>query len=176
MDTEYAWAAGFIDADGTITLKRYYRNGRIVYQPYITVAQADNANHLESIEFLKTLFGGSISHHTPKPPRTPVHQWIIASQATVECIKKIRPFLRIKHTQADLLLKYYGELPNRDSYYRISEEEHLRRGELFDDMRLLNFKGKLRLQRLSELASIHGRCNSLNTSYNQKKLVRSGQV
>ncbi len=153
MDTNYAWAAGFIDADGTITLKRYKRFGRIVYQPYITVAQADNANHLESIEFLKELFGGSISHHTPKPPRTPVHQWTIASQATQECIRKIRPFLRIKHTQADILLEYYSGLPKRESYYRISDDELARRAKLFDEVCLLNFKGKLRLQRLSELAS-----------------------
>lgn len=152
MDTEYAWAAGFIDADGTITLKRCIRKGRIVYQPYITVAQSDNANHLESLDVLKRLFGGSISHLTTKPPRAPVHQWVLASQAVVKCLEKIRPFLKIKYTQADLLLKYYKESPKRDSYYRIPEEEHLRRGLLFDEMRLLNFKGALRLQRLSELA------------------------
>lgn len=154
MDTDYAWAAGFLDADGTITLKRYVRHGRVVYQPYITCAQADNANHLEAVARLQELFGGSISKLAEKPPRTAVHQWVIVSQATIECLKKIRPFLRIKHTQADLLIKYYGGIPARNTYYRVSDEELARRKEIYDEMRTLNFKGKIRLQRLSELASV----------------------
>lgn len=153
MDTEYAWAAGFMDADGTISLKRYVRGGKVVYQPHISCTQADNANHLEAIELMQTLFGGGLSKYTPTPPRTPTLQWSVASRAAIECLKKIRPHLKIKYTQADLLFEYYDGLPDRSSYYRTSEEELQRRAKIWDDMRALNFKGKLRLQRLSELAS-----------------------
>ena|ERR1700733_4834323 len=151
MDTEYAWAAGFIDGEGTITIKRYYRGNRVHFQPYVACTQAEGFNHFEAIDHLQALFGGSIAYGKAKPPRTATRQWICASRKAIECLRKIRPYLSIKHTNADILLRYY-EVTNARAkgYYRLSDEELALRQEIWDEMRLLNQRGTLRLQRLSE--------------------------
>lgn len=151
MDTEYAWAAGFLDGEGTITIKRYMRYGRIVFQPYVTCTQAEGYGHFEAIEHLKKLFGGSVSKSTPKPPRTKTLQWTVVSRSAVKCLKKVRPYLKIKHTNADILLSYYEDTNTVPTgHYRLSDEELTLRQELWEKMRLLNLRGTLRLQRLSE--------------------------
>lgn len=151
MDTEYAWAAGFLDGEGTITIKRYLRRGRIYFQPYVSCTQAEGMNHFEAIDHLQALFGGSVAHGKAKPPRTATRQWICASQKAVECLKKVRPYLRIKHVNADILLGYYHKTSTRPKgYYRLSDEELALRQEIWDEMRLLNLRGTLRLQRLNE--------------------------
>lgn len=151
MDTDYAWAAGFIDGEGTITLKRYFRYGKVIsYQPYITCTQADSINHFLAIERLQKLFGGSLARSTPKPPRLPTLQWTVVSSDALKCIELIRPYLKIKHTHSDILLRYSREVIKGKGYHRIPDEETKKREGFWNEMRLLNERGTLRLQRLSE--------------------------
>jgi hypothetical protein len=153
MDTQYAWAAGFMDGEGTITVKRYKRNGKIVYQPYVSASQADHPGHFEAIQKLQDMFGGSIAYYKAVPPRARIIAWCCVSRNAIEVIRMIRPYMRVKYRNADLLLKYYQDSGKRPKNYRLSENELKARENTWIQMRLLNQKGKLHLQRLSEIAS-----------------------
>lgn len=144
------WAAGFMDGEGTITLKRIRRKGTIYYQPYITCAQTVRGK--EAIVRLKNLFGGSIYEYLQKGFRDDTLQWTVASQKALNCARKLLPYLILKNRQAELLIQFYEMDIFREEQYRLSNKTTEQRERLFQEMRKLNVKGKLRLQRLSEEA------------------------
>lgn len=154
MDTNIIWAAGFMDGEGTITIKRYRRNGRVVYQPYISCVQAAKTQaNIDAIKILQQLFGGSTSRYLQKPDgmRLDTIMWSAVAQNALEAVKKLRPYLKIKGPQADLLIEYYSSIKKGTGYNKLSDEELEKRASLWTKMRLMNERGRLRLQRLSEV-------------------------
>lgn len=154
MDTDYAWAAGFIDGEGTITLKRYkshYTTKKIHYQPFISLSQANHVGHWDAVRKMQKLFGGSLSVYKNKPPRLETLAWCMVSRQAVECLKKVRPYLQVKNRHADLLISYYENSGQRGKSYRLTDEELSQREKIWLEMRSMNQKGTLHLQRLSEI-------------------------
>lgn len=153
MDTnKIAWAAGFLDGEGTLTIKRYHRNGNIHYLAYISCAQVNKPHNVKALEILKSLFqGGKIYYYSSKnkDDRIEVASWNITSKNAKECAEILLPYLVIKHRQAQLILDFCQVVENKKQF-RLTDEDHEKRAYLFDEMRKLNVKGKLRLQRLSE--------------------------
>ncbi len=148
--TDLAWAAGFIDADGTITLKRWKRNGKVYYQPWITVTQV--AEYETSVQKLQDMFGGNI-HGSHPAHRLPVLQWAVVSKQAIACAKLLLPYLIVKKYRAELVLKFEPMLIERKKQYRLSEANQSEREQLWELIRAEHRKGTLRLQRLSELGS-----------------------
>lgn len=148
MDNKIIWAAGFIDGEGTITIKRIKRKGFIYHQPYITCSQTTRGK--ECIEILKELFGGSISHYKFKTGKNwgDVVQWTVASQKALSCAKLLLPYLVYKKPLAKLLISFYDL--KRENVYRLEPLDYSRRDDIYEKMRNYNVKGKVRLQRLSE--------------------------
>ena len=65
MDTIYAWAAGFIDGEGTITLKRTKAPSsatKIHYQPYVALGQANHVGHYEAVNDEEVELGMDRNH------------------------------------------------------------------------------------------------------------------
>lgn len=157
MDTSLAWAAGFLDGEGTLTIKRYRRwKGLdfLYYIPQISCAQVNKPLNRVAIKKLKSLFGGYIYHYEVKLEkrgnRLDVIQWGVTSLAARKCLPLILPFLVIKKPQAKLLLKFWEvHKGNRQGHKLTSRDREIRK-KFFDKMRTLNVKGKLRLQRLNE--------------------------
>ena len=153
MDTEYAWAAGFIDGEGTITIKRYksqYTVKKIHYQPYVSASQANHVGHYKAIKRMQKLFGGSLCIYKAKPPKLEYLSWSVVSRDAVACLKKIRPYLQIKNRHADILLSYYEKAGKKAKGYRLTDNELAEREKLWIELRSINQKGKLYLQRLNE--------------------------
>lgn len=153
MDTnDIAWAAGFLDGEGTITIKRYRRFYKIHYIANISCGQVNKPHNVVALEKLRSLFnGGKIYIYSVKSggDRIDVASWNITAKNAKECAKTLLPYLVIKHRQAELLIKF-SEAAENKKQFRLTEEDHRIRSEFFDKMRTLNVKGKLRLQRLSE--------------------------
>lgn len=150
MDTNIAWAAGFIDGEGTMTIKRYFRYKQVHYVAYISCAQVNKPHNMVALEKLRSLFkGGKIYTYSSKnkDDRIEVASWNITSKNAKECAEVLLPYLIIKGRQAELLIEFCNLTKKQ---FRLTEEDHKIRGEFFDKMRKLNVKGKLRLQRLNE--------------------------
>jgi len=160
LNTKYAWAAGFIDGEGTISIKRYFRTRKdgsrfIAYQPFVSLSQAVVGGHEQGVIEMHKLFGGHISNYNDKrdTSRYATMQWAIVSKGAVECIKSIYPFLVVKRKNADVMLRWYKEtdkLTGGSKKIKLTQEECDKREKLYFESHALNQKGKLRLQRLNE--------------------------
>lgn len=147
------WTAGFMDGEGTITIKRYIRNGRVVYQPYISCVQADTNGGDQAIQFLKDTFGGSISRYQQKGQRNATSLWTVVSLNALEFAQKLLPYLTIKKERAKILVDYCKNIEKGKGGNKLSDEELKKREGYWLKMRVLNERGTLHLQRLSEVTS-----------------------
>jgi len=145
---QIVWAAGFLDGEGTITIKRYNYKDRHYYTAYISCSQTIKGT--KAIKFLKDIFGGHIYQWQPKGNRLETISWCVTSKKAELCAKRLLPYLIIKRKQTLLLLKFCKTIIKRTEQYRLKESDYENREKLFYQMRKLNVKGKLHLQRLSE--------------------------
>jgi len=161
MDTieKIIWAAGFIDADGTITIKRY-REGKQrkwSFSPHISCGQVESNQSWKVLKILKELFGGNIYRWESKQrfrtdkgyttiyPMRPTVSWQVTSKAAVECINKLKPYLVLKRANGELLSEFTEKF-FRGTEYRahwLTDDERSHREDYFYKMRALNGKGKL---------------------------------
>lgn len=101
-NTDLAWAAGFLDADGTFGI-RVTKSGS--YYASVAAAQVDPSPIRKLIE----LFGGRMhidrSAHRIKPTAAmEQHRWAISSRGSLATMKLVRPFMVVKCAQADLAI------------------------------------------------------------------------
>jgi excisionase family DNA binding protein len=102
--TDLAYAAGVIDSDGYIGVRRSTYGmrvlgdcGQAVYGPRVVVKQVT----LPAIDLLQELFGGAITVSRASAARgRPLHAWEVHSAAAGVACRALLPYLRIKSAQA----------------------------------------------------------------------------
>lgn len=111
-ETDLAWAAGFIDADGCIRIgmkKPYGPSGNITPQFYVEVSASQMTR--SPLDKLKDMFGGSVldvSRHKSKVN----WQWKLSCGKAMECLEEILPYLVLKTEEAEVcieLQRSYGK-------------------------------------------------------------------
>jgi len=110
QSVKMAYWAGFIDGEGTIKLiKRRPDSKRINYSyiPYLAVANTNK----EIIEALKAYWKtGTIWHKKPfKPNHKPAFAWYASSAKAIFILRQLLPYLRVKKSQAELLIEFYDK-------------------------------------------------------------------
>jgi hypothetical protein len=96
-DTDYAWAAGFIEAEGCFFS---YRNGGNSYCIRIDVAQVNK----RPIDKLQAMFGGQVEQRPAVKMSRPYWRWHVQSKAgVIACLDAIDPYLVSKRDQSALL-------------------------------------------------------------------------
>ena len=147
-----------MDGEGTITIKRAKRGkkGNLYHLPYISCAQVEKPDNLKALETLKELFGGSVSRYKQNPKngdRIDTITWNVTSNMARICAEKLLPYLIIKNKQAKLLIEFSQSFVRGHKRKWLTDTERSERETHFWKMRDLNVKGKLRLQRLSEVTT-----------------------
>lgn len=107
-----AYCAGIMDADGHIGIHvNWYRVGRDArqpsYQPRVQVKQVD----ADAVDLFRALFAGHRyldSSAVHKGSGRPTWVWQVHSAACRPVLEALRPYLRIKDRQADLVLELCG--------------------------------------------------------------------
>lgn len=154
--TDIAYAAGIIDADGSIQIR--LRKERQTYAGVITVSMCDP----QPVVFLHQLFGGSLRKIKYKPPNRHQVQWSVAAKQAKLCAGVLLPFLRVKQQQALNLVelqrlneqirscttaqrglrrggsRWWGQ-------YEIDSDVLLRTQQLYEHTKTLNLRGRARL-------------------------------
>jgi hypothetical protein len=159
-DLELAWIAGFMDGEGTITIKKYarYKGQSIRYQAYMCICQAteDNESALKALELVQKNFGGSIYPQSKSKDTNArsSHQWLVVSSTAVDCVKQLLPYLVVKRKQAELLIKYGEGINSKRGAKRLTDEILQQRYDYWYEMRKLNVRGTNHLQRLNEETAI----------------------
>ena len=105
---ELAYAAGFFDGEGNISIQRLKSRRRGGRDSYKVVAITMNTNR-RVLEGLKTEFGGRVYEWRVKGKPTywqPTFQWHLWGQDFEAFVTAVRPYLRIKAEVADNALAF----------------------------------------------------------------------
>lgn len=104
-DTDFAWAAGFIDGEGSFSI-RVYRNGKKkMIQPVVQVTQF----HPEPLQKLAGLCGlATWEGYLGTNGRSKRLYWkiqILGRQKLLDFLSAIRPYIILKRPQCELLMQ-----------------------------------------------------------------------
>ena len=113
-DVDAAWAAGYIDGEGSIGVNTYQGAYRLTIQVSSSVPA--------SLEKLHALFGGHLGgpYKASGRGRQKAWKWTPAGRLGIEMLRRVLPFLTIKAEEARLALTH--QLGRR-----LPEENQLRR-------------------------------------------------
>ena len=139
---DLGYAAGFIDGEGSIMIKRSKGNrpGRPTpeYRVVVSCANTDK----RPLEWLAYKFGGSIKPYVRQTPRhKDTFTWTITAKSAVAFIKLIKPYLIIKHNQAEVAIMFQTSVKNIGGIYKLSQETLAFREDCFQKARVLNKRG-----------------------------------
>jgi LAGLIDADG DNA endonuclease family protein len=104
METKYAWAAGYLDGEGCITILR--RSSGIHFLSVIV-----NSKRRESLEHLQEILGGQI--YPWKLQGVQYYRWAIGNRAAGEALAKVLPHLTIKQEECRVALRFQSRRASR---------------------------------------------------------------
>ncbi len=134
-----AWAAGFIDGEGTISL--YKRTDR---KNEFTVRLSVVNTKIIALERLQAMFGGSIHPMYKENDRRNWKSsfiWVCSHKGAHDAIARLEPYLLLKHEQALLALQARSNIGSVGP--RISESAVKALDEILLKFRVLNKKGRV---------------------------------
>lgn len=141
-ELDLAYAAGFFDGEGCISIHRQSYDERPYTRPnYTLTVKVGNTNESIIIWF-KDNFDGTICEPTRLPPRSRIWNWNISSNKAFEFIKIIYPYLKVKKPQADLAFEFMQNRTISKGWSSISKEERELRESYYEQMKVLNTKGR----------------------------------
>lgn len=145
--TELAWAAGFIDGEGCISVVRCTQAGvtREQVQLLLDVAQV----RPEALHKLVRLFGGRIRLGGPGKG---IYYWRLYGRKAGTVLSLVLPYLVTKRRQGELALELVSMLgtPGR----RRSDTVYARTLAIAEEFRVLNYRRPRHAERLSEPAPL----------------------
>ena len=133
-DVEWAYAAGFIDGEGSILIAVTHKQAQRM-TPRISLGSSD----LEVLMWLRERFGGSI-HARAQHVNLKIYAWQLSARLAETFIKGCLPHLIVKKREAEMVLKFYSEMPADQTVGRgrkMLPNEITRRVILLDDLRAL---------------------------------------
>lgn len=110
-----AWAAGFIDGDGFITIqnRKTIVNGKEYSSQYLRVGACQAREDV--LKELQSLFGGSIKEKNSGPNREKYNRkkqwvWSLSTNQALEALKQLVPFLIHKKEVALLAIEFQNTM------------------------------------------------------------------
>ena len=145
--TEYKpsleYIAGFVDGEGTITIRKYRTRNSIRGYSYNLYFAVSNTNP-EVLKAMRDVVGaGCVTRSNKfknKPHWKECFHWKAHSRKAAIIIEKLLPYLIIKKPQAQLALKFQQKMIQ--GHHHLTEEEWAFRDKCYREMRKLNGKGR----------------------------------
>jgi hypothetical protein len=150
-ETDYAWAAGFLDGEGAIGIEKTgepARDGRTSFTGRVIATQGIRA----PLDKLKHMFGGTI--YTVRNQYGEYWAWRVRGDGTLLCLKSILPYLVLKQRQAELVIAFKATVEVHKTekgvwYGKVSDEIYAARLTLYEECKALNGR-RLHTERLNE--------------------------
>ena len=137
---DLAWMAGFVDGEGSIMLVK--RRMRHLTKTWTCRVSVTNTNRNILTVFQKA-FGGYITLGKENRERhKDCWTWKVESKMAREFLRAIRPYLRLKTRQADILFRYEKTLSTRIGRRGHRAKTERRRNQLHERIVGLNRRGR----------------------------------
>lgn len=146
---DIAYAAGLFDAEGSVSIGKWKRKTLISPSHYLRVSLS-SANH-KILDWLKNNFNGCISIANKKNSKISlkykgktyrskhtVFRWRTTSNAAVDFLQRIAPYLQIKRPQAELALQFQNEIKQNAGYNQVTQESLQHREQFKNQIYFLN--------------------------------------
>jgi hypothetical protein len=101
----YAWAAGFIDGEANLAIRRASvpKPRGVQHRARIAVKQISPV----PLERLVELFGSRVLQYETTPIGNPIYEWHLhGSEHVAAALEKLLPYLVLKHDAAEILLRF----------------------------------------------------------------------
>jgi len=136
-----AYAAGLIDGEGYIGIS-HQTSGRAKNSNY-QLKVAISMTTKQSVEFMKTHFGGNYYIKPLVEKHKPLFMWAISGDNASQVLRLILPYLQVKKQQALLAIKFRDEWQSqKDRGRKRCRPEVIEAREIiYKQMRILNKKG-----------------------------------
>lgn len=121
-----AWAAGFVDGEGSIVIA----SGKNVR---LTVGQV----HKAPLVILQEMFGGYMKRESRPAGRRDLWVWAVASRKASNALRSLFPFLVVKRHQALLALQFQSEV-RTGLRTQLTDAEKARRQDIKEQISSLN--------------------------------------
>jgi hypothetical protein len=137
---EVAWAAGFFDGEGYVTIQHGYtkaKNGK--QYPRHTLRIGINHVAPEPLYEMQRLFGGSIEKQKLSSVvgnRKPRHRWVLNCSKAAEALTRMMPYFKNKQQVAELGLELQATMQNNKQ--TVSDDVLLLRAMLKEKITHLN--------------------------------------
>jgi hypothetical protein len=131
--TMLAWAAGFIDGEGCVTIRKYKSprdaNASHMLDIHVVNTNLDALNHLQSIFGVGNVY--RLARSDPRYKTRSVWQYVCTSAQAEGVLRSVLPYLIVKKRDAEVALQF-ASLP-KTSYGRggIPEDVYRERERLF---------------------------------------------
>jgi hypothetical protein len=141
--TDYAWAAGIIDGEGSVAMTRarpgQNRRRTLSFQVRISVRMTDK----NAIQKLQRLFGGTfkLAHVRNPEKHRATYEWFAGDRRTVAVLQKTIPYMITKKPQARLILDYRRTCFRVRRAGRCSDAVVKRKITYFNKLTALNRRG-----------------------------------
>jgi len=100
---DLAYAAGIIDGEGYIGISTTPGKRSTGFKAMVAVGMCDP----EVVVWLAETFGGSVYCYAPRgTAKRGTHRWQVTGETAAVFCRLVRPYLRLKHRQAELLVRY----------------------------------------------------------------------
>jgi hypothetical protein len=119
----FAYVAGLLDADGSLTLSRRRKNGLVCFVPMGSIANQER----QVLEDCKDTWGGSVCLVRQTSKRN--WRWTCCGLALFRLLSDITPYLRIKRGESVMLQEFVALRddtrpgPGRHGFRRLSPEQ-----------------------------------------------------
>lgn len=137
-----AWAAGFIDGEGSFLLSPVTNIFR-QHMSYIVALEASNTD-LRPLNRLLEIFGGRISiHNKGNIEHSTSYKWRIHGANAALVAERLLPYLTVKYAQAEIAIQYQATIKRRSEWGVRGVPEDIRqlRAELKQKITELNSRG-----------------------------------
>lgn len=141
------YVAGIFDGEGSIGIhKRHYESASrgYLYTPKLRLGMTGNG--IKIVEMLQKQFGGFNHYRRYSGKNKDLLEWTLQSRKdTLSFLKKIVPLLFIKKEQGLKVIEFYEDGPSKQKDWksnRMTDEEYNRRGNVCEQVKLLNKKCK----------------------------------
>ena len=139
MSTANAWAAGFFDGEGCVSIASGKQSGYggVYYRVDLIVSNTDQ----RPLRVFKRLFGGRIDRRVREGNRRVAYQWRTTGSAHAAAVlHELEAWLVVKNEQAGVALMACSLLTMRGGKRSAAEVAQLR--DLKEQMHALNRRGK----------------------------------
>ena len=114
-----AWAAGFFEGEGSITIQKRRRRGyssRFAYILRVGVGQRDT----KPLELLKAYWGGTYHQLGHRPS----WEWFISSNQASRFLKDISPYLQFRGGLVELAFEFFNSIGKPGKWVTREKEEY----------------------------------------------------